>query len=213
MTRSHDRPTETSPQDDDTQPHRQRLLLPAAQPARAGPSRELDARRPRIRRRPSTGSSRRRRRAPGQPAPRRAAPAAPVVGTVVAAALLAAVLASGGTFVALDRDRRARPAGRAGTGRPADRRPVKQPVTIDESSAIIDVAAKAGPAVVRIIDRGRRPERHRPAASTGIGSGVIFDPNGWILTNRHVVAGSNTADVELKDGTPVPRARSTASTR
>ena len=29
---------------------------------------------------------------------------------------------------------------------------------------------------------------------TGVGSGVIFNPNGWILTNRHVVAGSNTLD-------------------
>ena len=36
--------------------------------------------------------------------------------------------------------------------------------------------------------------------SEGIGSGVIFDANGWILTNRHVVAGSNKLTVRLKDG-------------
>ena len=30
---------------------------------------------------------------------------------------------------------------------------------------------------------------------------MIFNSNGWILTNRHVVAGSTTVTVELKDGT------------
>ena len=33
---------------------------------------------------------------------------------------------------------------------------------------------------------------------------MIFNPNGWILTNRHVVAGSNKLTVELKDGTQYP---------
>ncbi len=36
--------------------------------------------------------------------------------------------------------------------------------------------------------------------STGVGSGVIYDSNGWILTNDHVVAGADTVQVELKDG-------------
>jgi 2-alkenal reductase len=35
---------------------------------------------------------------------------------------------------------------------------------------------------------------------SGVGSGVIYDSNGWILTNRHVVEGGETFDVELKDG-------------
>ena len=35
---------------------------------------------------------------------------------------------------------------------------------------------------------------------TGVGSGVIYDSDGWILTNRHVVEGGNEFDVELKDG-------------
>ena len=30
--------------------------------------------------------------------------------------------------------------------------------------------------------------------------GVIFDSNGWILTNHHVVEGGEKFDVELKDG-------------
>jgi S1-C subfamily serine protease len=35
---------------------------------------------------------------------------------------------------------------------------------------------------------------------TGVGSGIIYDANGWILTNRHVVAGSDKLIVELQDG-------------
>ncbi len=76
-----------------------------------------------------------------------------------------------------------------------------KPVTIDESSATIAVAARVSPAVVRITvtgnanngDLGVIPE-------TGVGSGVIYDSHGWILTNKHVVEGGDKFDVELKDG-------------
>jgi serine protease Do len=122
-------------------------------------------------------------------------------GSIVAAALLSAVLASGGTVVALGvsgaLDRTA-PAAVIGTGTNVG---TVQPVTIDESSATIAVAAKVSPAVVRITvtgnpsagDLGVIPE-------TGVGSGVIYDSHGWILTNRHVVEGGDKFDVELKDG-------------
>ena len=36
--------------------------------------------------------------------------------------------------------------------------------------------------------------------ATGIGSGVIFDKSGWILTNRHVVCGADSLTVKLSDG-------------
>ena len=140
-----------------------------------------------------------------------AAPAAPVAaatpkarGTmapVLGAALLSAILASGGTVVALDAtgafDHPA-PAASVVTGTNVG---TTQPVTIDENSATIAVAAKVSPAVVRITvtgssnagDLGVIPE-------TGVGSGVIYDSNGWILTNKHVVEGGDKFDVELKDG-------------
>ena len=40
---------------------------------------------------------------------------------------------------------------------------------------------------------------------TGVGSGIIYDGTGWILTNRHVVESQNgtpasSMTVELKDG-------------
>jgi 2-alkenal reductase len=137
---------------------------------------------------------------PVTPAPKRGAGA----GTVVVAALAAALLASGGTVAVLNAngafDRTAAPAASAGAGSNGTTS-VRQPVTVDESSAIIDVAAKAGPSVVRIYADGVDPNSIDQQQTEGIGSGIIFDPNGWILTNRHVVAGANTLRVELKDGT------------
>jgi S1-C subfamily serine protease len=150
-----------------------------------------------------------------QPTP----PSRPTAGTgvVLSAALLSAVLASGGTFVALSATGALdRPAAPAPSSNAVSATAGKQPITIDESSAIIDVAAKAGPAVVRIttetggaaidpsspsFDPNNPFDPNGTLPSEGIGSGLIFDSNGWILTNRHVVTGSDKLTVELKDGT------------
>jgi S1-C subfamily serine protease len=135
----------------------------------------------------ATGSSAGRRRGDG------------ILVPVFAAALISAILASGGMYLtlrasgALDQPAAtvANPIGQT-TG-------VTQPIKIDESSAIIAVAAKVGPAVVRIVSSASA-NANDPTATEGIGSGVIYDKNGWILTNRHVVSGSDTLQVELKDG-------------
>src|SRR6188474_182739 len=197
------------PQDDDTQPIDSSFFSPTPQPRSewsgaswtappahsATPEHWFEPARPLW---PAT--------TPAQPAqpPRaeRASSGGSGVGTVLAASVLAAVLASGGTIAALSAtgvlDRQA-----AAPTSNADPTSVKQPVTIDESSAVVDVAAKAGPAVVRIVAEGIDPNA-ADLPEQGIGSGVIFNPNGWILTNRHVVAGSNSLTVELKDGTTYP---------
>ncbi|HEY4190377.1 MAG TPA: trypsin-like peptidase domain-containing protein [Candidatus Limnocylindrales bacterium] len=122
--------------------------------------------------------------------------------TVLAAAVLAAVLASGGTVLALGA---AGALDRPGTPAPASSQATNtgatQPVTIDESSATIAVAAKVSPAVVRITVTGANDSGNTGVIpATGVGSGVIFDSNGWILTNHHVVEGGEKFDVELKDG-------------
>jgi S1-C subfamily serine protease len=123
------------------------------------------------------------------------------VGTVLAASLISAALASGGTFIALSAS------GALDARAPSSALPAAngatavRPLQIDESSAIIDAAAKVGPAVVRITARGTNVDAFGgEIPEQGVGSGVIFDPAGWILTNRHVVAGSDQLTVELKDG-------------
>jgi S1-C subfamily serine protease len=68
-------------------------------------------------------------------------------------------------------------------------------VTIDESSAVITAAQRALPAVVKIASTSNGLF----GGQSGIGSGFIFDSNGWILTNRHVVSGADKVTVILND--------------
>jgi 2-alkenal reductase len=119
--------------------------------------------------------------------------------TLVAASLLSAVLASSGTVLALRASGvldRPTPvvAGPSGTTVGATNRP------ITESSATIDVAAAVSPAVVRITTGADVDTSTGIIPETGVGSGVIYDGAGWILTNRHVVEGSDSLAVELNDG-------------
>ena len=135
------------------------------------------------------------------PAPRRSG-----TGSIVVASILSAVLASGGTVLALKASGALDPVATGGTNNPAITAGSRQPVTIDESSAVIDAAAKAGPAVVRIFVEGSATDQFGGTIpERGVGSGVIFDTAGWILTNKHVVTGgsgevADTLTVELKDG-------------
>jgi serine protease Do len=123
-------------------------------------------------------------------------------GTVLAACLVSAVLASGGTFVALDASGTLdRPTENALASPPAtgNRTATTRPIA-DESSAIIEVAAKVGPAVVVITTTPTTPSDPAAIPEEGVGSGFIYEPSGWILTNRHVVAGTARLTVKLEDG-------------
>lgn len=127
------------------------------------------------------------------------------IGSVIAAAVLSAVLASGGTVAllgatgALDRS-----VGPGATGPGALQ--TQSPIAIDESSAVVSAAAKVSPAVVRITTTGAPTDGLGGVLpETGVGSGVIYDAEGWILTNRHVVVTTSGAiasslTIELKDG-------------
>jgi serine protease Do len=119
--------------------------------------------------------------------------------TILAASLLSAVLASGGTLAALEAT------GALDAPAPtsaANAQPVVLPAGgIDQSSSIVAAAAKVSPAVVQITSvAGIDPNDVSSLPDTGVGSGVIFDAHGWILTNRHVVSGSDKITVALKDG-------------
>ncbi len=67
------------------------------------------------------------------------------------------------------------------------------------SRVIVAVAESLGPAVVNLRAEGRAGER-RPGGS---GSGFLFTPDGFLLTNHHVVRGAGRLRVRLKDGREV----------
>ena len=47
---------------------------------------------------------------------------------------------------------------------------------------------------------GRAPERERQGPRRGAGTGFIIDPDGYILTNHHVIEGADRITVRLADG-------------
>jgi serine protease Do len=91
-------------------------------------------------------------------------------------------------------------------------------VTADASTrrdAVVQVVEKVSPAVVyvgtvQIVERNFRSmnplddfffgPRERTQAVEGLGSGVIIEPNGTILTNEHVIRGASQIHVILADG-------------
>ncbi|HOK55121.1 MAG TPA: trypsin-like peptidase domain-containing protein, partial [Armatimonadota bacterium] len=76
------------------------------------------------------------------------------------------------------------------------------------SQAVISVIERVGPSVVNITmkrpAKARTPRGLMPFEATGAGSGVIITPDGYIMTNSHVVAGSTAIEATLNDGTTLP---------
>jgi S1-C subfamily serine protease len=150
---------------------------------------------------------------------------------LLTAVLGAAVLSSGGTYLALNatttRDQNAAQVGAvtptqapATTGQQggASQAPATQPGTTGNTTpstqqpapaagqggSLVDIVKQVSPAVVTITADGvteTDPTTGQTGQGTAIGSGVIFDANGLILTNHHVVSGNpSKLTVTLKDG-------------
>jgi len=67
-----------------------------------------------------------------------------------------------------------------------------------DSEALVDAMA---PTVVSIItEKVTRDRFFRPVPETGAGSGVIIDPQGFVVTNSHVVEDARSLQVILSDG-------------
>jgi S1-C subfamily serine protease len=66
------------------------------------------------------------------------------------------------------------------------------------SQAVIGVVDAVGPAVVGLTASGSASDRSRAS-----GSGVVVTPDGYVLTNQHVVANIGSTSVSFADGTTV----------
>lgn len=64
------------------------------------------------------------------------------------------------------------------------------------SKAVIHVIQKVGPSVVQIKHKVKKDQ----SGQQGLGSGVIITPDGFVLTNNHVVQGAKALEVSLTTG-------------
>ena len=145
--------------------------------------------------------------------------------TLLAAIVATAVLTAGTTYVAVQATRpeasspanqlaAAAPSATTTGGAAATNPPAAQgnaptlapanPQPANGQAAIPDIVKRVSPAVVTITADGvtaTDPTTGQTGTGTAIGSGVIFDASGLVLTNHHVVAGNpSKLTVTLKDG-------------
>ncbi|MDI3340725.1 MAG: trypsin-like peptidase domain-containing protein [Sphaerobacter sp.] len=83
---------------------------------------------------------------------------------------------------------------------------IAQPLSRDFIGAVVEVTERVRPAVVQVTNEQVRFDAFNQAYTVpaGVGSGVIYDREGHILTNNHVIAGAERLLVSLPDGRSFP---------
>lgn len=116
-----------------------------------------------------------------------------IVSTAVAAALVGGM--AGGAIVALLSD------DDSTVSAPAVGAPSGTSLTVEQTAAVAETAARVRPSVVRI-DSTRRGAGG--AIEHDVGSGVVLDREGHIVTNAHVVLNTDSLKVVFADGSERP---------
>lgn len=74
-------------------------------------------------------------------------------------------------------------------------------IVTQEEEDIAGVASKVGPSVVSVLTRGEARSVFGTSALEGAGTGIVVSKDGYILTNKHVVQGSQAVRVVTSNGT------------
>jgi S1-C subfamily serine protease len=89
-----------------------------------------------------------------------------------------------------------------GTGRTQTADPVESvPDGIPADEPVARVASVLSPSVVQINVSGIKQTPYGAQKQEGMGSGVIYRSDGYIITNNHVVEGSRKVEIAFADGT------------
>lgn len=77
-----------------------------------------------------------------------------------------------------------------------------------EEEGIAGVASKVSPSVVSIITKSERQSYYGSSQTQeGAGTGIIVSADGYVLTNKHVVEGSDTVAIVTSDGSSYENVR------
>jgi S1-C subfamily serine protease len=83
---------------------------------------------------------------------------------------------------------------------PAQAPPIRTADLTSEEANNVKIYSRAAPAVANIVTRTLEYDVFfEPTAVDGAGSGFLFDPRGYILTNYHVIEGAQQIEVTLGD--------------
>lgn len=87
------------------------------------------------------------------------------------------------------------------TPKAGDQQNAKNVGLFSDELSIVDIAKKAGPAVVGVVSKVRMQSFFGTMQEQeGGGSGIIIKPDGYIITNSHVIEGANSVKVVLSTG-------------
>ena len=117
-----------------------------------------------------------------------------IMAIVLTSAIVGGLVGSGATILLAPRLIKVTP---SGTAVVAPLAPITNNLT--EESAVINVAAQAGKAVVEIKTTITSPDTFIQRDQHGIGSGFIVRSDGYIVTNNHVVENARQLQVILRD--------------
>ena len=91
--------------------------------------------------------------------------------------------------------------GSAPTPAPTDPPPVLNLSTSDQEQTLIELYRRASPAVVNVTTFMTEAKPDVPGSGVGQGSGFLYDSEGRVVTNNHVVENAARVEVTFSDGT------------
>ena len=76
---------------------------------------------------------------------------------------------------------------------------------VPDEEPVAQVASRVGPSVVQVDVEATQTTPFGTERQQGLGSGVIYREDGYVITNHHVVDGASEVSVAFADGTTEAR--------